>query len=544
MAGRLLSRERFQVPRQVSPSQRDSRSRSRPRDRARVPPREPSRQPVQVFAEDQPGPTLRTRPGTSESPTSIAQPGQGQDLFDTAQMTELLQRNPNINAPILRQLVEELQRVRDEPQHAETEVPQPPQTTDYNVLLHGNPMWNEPFIRPPTTLERIIALARRSNPEQAMRRADDHETQLASLPPQDRQVLLLLQRLTIASNPTTLFDTRHLSAHDFLHVDAFLRSDLHRTIRSYFTKEIFIPNWELNQDTTYPQVALYEIAHNLQGVQQLSQQLVDYTAQLSHQQQMPAEPALLFEQIVQLHRFIDNINERHVALLTHFQNTHFRQDDPPPYLADLLAYYNIHFADFQATSATATAAIAEARRVLDDLVRLHREQMRTTLDTVQAVRDVAQPLRAPPAMQATQPPQTLPATRPRRDPTPSRPQAPPLVRRPPSRSPTSPVAPSSRSLHVPRARRLRLSRRNFPPPRGFRLSRRTTVRQAPRHTRNRSTLTQLGRHIDRAAARESRKCRQRIRIACPGNQQKFPNAHAVSSARSCISHRVAPMLQA
>nr|CDJ95091.1 unnamed protein product [Haemonchus contortus] len=59
----------------------------------------------------------------------------------------------------------------------------------------------------------------------------------------------------------------------------------------------------------------------------------------------------------------------------------FRGQQPPPQLVDLLAYYDVRWADLQeaaaaVNAAAVNAAVAEARRVLATLMDIHRTHLR------------------------------------------------------------------------------------------------------------------------------------------------------------------------
>ncbi|VDO85649.1 unnamed protein product, partial [Haemonchus placei] len=216
---------------------------------------------------------------------------------------------------------------------------------------------------------------RRHNPDAALRLSEDNETQLAAVAPEDKAFLFLLQRLTITLNPDYVFRTAHLGAHDYVSIDAFLRSDYHRMIRSYFTKEIILPDWADEQAAGYPYFTVFEIVQHLKGIRALTQELVEYLTQASQSHRSP-DALALFVHIEHIHDLIHNIDHRNIKLLTHLQIYVFRGQQPPPQLVDLLAYYDVHWADLQEAAAAANAAVAEARTVLATLMDIHRSHLR------------------------------------------------------------------------------------------------------------------------------------------------------------------------
>uniref|UniRef100_A0A7I4YLV6 Integrase catalytic domain-containing protein n=1 Tax=Haemonchus contortus TaxID=6289 RepID=A0A7I4YLV6_HAECO len=272
------------------------------------------------------------------------------------------------------QLRQELTRSRADEPRADIRVPEPPTEVRGDAYTKGHPEWHKPFIRRPTVVERLLALARRHNPDVTLRLSEDNESQLAAVAYEDKAFLFLLQRLTISLNPGTVFKTEHLGAHDYVAIDAFLRSDYHRMIRSYSTKEIILPDWAQQEQAGYPYFTVFEIVQNFRGVRTLTQQLVDYLAEASQEQRFP-DAATLFAQIEHIHTLVHNIDHRNVCLLTQFQIQHYMGQQQPPRLIDLLAYYDVHWADLQEVAAAATAAIAEARVVLGELSRILTSQL-------------------------------------------------------------------------------------------------------------------------------------------------------------------------
>ncbi|VDO99062.1 unnamed protein product [Heligmosomoides polygyrus] len=120
--------------------------------------------------------------------------------------------------------------------------------------------------REPTVAERLLALVRKRDPKQYFSRADDFELQLDAVPVHDRPLLALLQKLTIALNPDHIFDSKHLGAHDYVQIDAYLRSDLYRSLRSHTTKEVYLPEWSDTDQSRYPQCAVLIVVQNLKDV--------------------------------------------------------------------------------------------------------------------------------------------------------------------------------------------------------------------------------------------------------------------------------------
>ncbi|VDO79955.1 unnamed protein product [Heligmosomoides polygyrus] len=172
--------------------------------------------------------TTTTQPTTtSAQPTASQESHESGDLL-FAHFAQILQRDPEVEAPILRQLVEELNQFREVAVEPDMEV------LSGAVDLRG-------VQRSLTVIERTNALVRRRDPKVTLDRKDDLELQYASVPPDERQLLALMQKLTIALNLGSVFSIAHLGTHDYVQIDAYLRSDFYRSIRSNFTWEIYLP---------------------------------------------------------------------------------------------------------------------------------------------------------------------------------------------------------------------------------------------------------------------------------------------------------------
>ncbi|VDP29416.1 unnamed protein product [Heligmosomoides polygyrus] len=140
-----------------------------------------------------------------------------------AHFAQILQRDPEVEAPIFRQLVEELNQFREVAVEPDVEVLSG--AVDLNVAQR----------------RAHRALVRRRDPKVTLYRMDDLKLQYANVPPGERQLLALVQKLTVALNSVSVFSIAHLGAHDYVQIDANLRSDFYCGIRFNFTWEIYIP---------------------------------------------------------------------------------------------------------------------------------------------------------------------------------------------------------------------------------------------------------------------------------------------------------------
>lgn len=313
------------------------------------------------------------QPATTETPAQFRTARQADDITpapstsqlhsdsdDTlaSQFVRILQRNPAADIPLIKQLTDELSQLAAVKEQPEVEVPLNAVTTRK---------------REPTVAERLLALVRRRDPNQYFSRADDLELQLAAVPVQDRPLLALLQKLTVALNPEYIFDLKHLGAHDYLQVDAYLRSDIHRSLRSYITKEVYLPEWSDAEKSRYPQCAVLLVVQNVKGIKAQCHSLQEFLAQLANAPVLNFGSSL-FENIMTIQSLVYNITARQAAVHNQFWPQAFRKDDQPR-LADQLAQYGLHFPDIHDALALATATVAEAQQVLANLSQQHLERL-------------------------------------------------------------------------------------------------------------------------------------------------------------------------
>ncbi|VDP08890.1 unnamed protein product [Heligmosomoides polygyrus] len=275
-----------------------------------------------------------------------------------SQFVRILQRNPAADIPLIKQLTDELSQLAAVKEQPEVEVP-------LNAVTMRK--------REPTVAERLLALVRRRDPKQYFSRADDLELQLAAVPDHDRPLLALLQKLTVALNPDHIFDLKHLGAHDYVQVDAYLRSDLHRSLRSYITKEVYLPEWSDEEKSRYPQCAVLLVVQNVKGIKAQCHSLQEFLAQLANAPTLNFGSSL-FENIMTIQSLVYNITARQAAVHNQFWSQAFRKDDQPR-LADQLAQYGLHFSDIHDALALATATVAEAQQVLANLSQQHLERL-------------------------------------------------------------------------------------------------------------------------------------------------------------------------
>ncbi|KAK6030835.1 hypothetical protein OSTOST_03019 [Ostertagia ostertagi] len=306
---------------------------------------------------------LNTTPDPN-TPTDvqIRQPLTEAEQSFTECLHEITDRNPDINVPLLHEVLEEMDVVDTTHQPVEAEMPEYYETARvYRDWKNFALLGRQESAAPPTN-------------------TTSQEPKFASVAEADRPLLLLLQKLTVAMNPSYIFDSAHLGAHDYVLIDSFLRDNLYKNIRSHFTREVHLPSWSERELQLYPNVAIFDIVHNLKGIRNQCDHLVDYISQLSELTSAP-QGAALFEHIQQLRSLIDNITYRRAAIFNNFFPFFFRKNKVNPHLPDALAQYNLHYADFEQTFAMATATIAEAQEVIHALSDRHLKDLSADEDT-------------------------------------------------------------------------------------------------------------------------------------------------------------------
>ncbi|VDP29126.1 unnamed protein product [Heligmosomoides polygyrus] len=202
-----------------------------------------------------------------------------------------------------------------------------------STMIKGNTLRGQPVVQPAST--------ETSAQFRTARQAGD----ITPAPSTSQQFVRILQRnpaadISLIKQLTDEF-SQLAAVKEQPEVDAYLRSDLHRSLRNYVTKEVYLPEWSDAEKSRCPQCA-------------------EFLAQLANAPTLSLGSSL-FENIMTIQSLVHNITTRQAAVHKQFWPQAFRQDDQPR-LADQLAQYGLYFSDIHDALALATATVAEAQQ--------------------------------------------------------------------------------------------------------------------------------------------------------------------------------------